>query len=597
MPVTFQGLVDRAAGLGIPFPVSSSMSREQLEAAIARARGTGSPLGVIGGGTAPVYRRRKRKVGGGIVPISPPDTLNPQQAAARWAAAHKKFNKRPVIDDPSADPGLASSDAYAFNPFAGMVPGQGFGGSLDDLPPGDLQAIIAAFGPDALMDVVGEGGVTIKVLRPDVEAAVGILIGREKNAATVAAAGVAGAASDYRADADTEIAQITGLSAQDVARIRAQAEGEVAAAGNLSAETIAGLQQEAALGVAEKSLIGQKYVADVQAAIARQTGLDAAAVATIETGAQERIATTQAQAQTGIAAINASVARELGLASGLDARFIAQAQAQADIEVAAKTGLSAQMVAAINGGAAQEVARQTGLSQQAIANIQAASQEALARLTGTDARFIAQVQGQATVAAAQAAANPFGLTADQFLGQQERQRAGDLARTQAQFNPFRLSTEQFLSEQAAERQGAMGRTRAQYNPFEQGRQDIYDLQTAVARGGLTPEQRLLEIEAAQQGQNFGNMLNFLGNPSAVGTAVGLGAVQPFGAGGQVIPFGVSPSQGQVGQALGGSLPSLANLRDESEEELLFRFGGAAARGITPSRLRRSFRSVTPFGVR
>lgn len=120
--------------------------------------------------------------------------------------------------------------------------------------------------------------------------------------------------------------------------------------------------------------------------------------------------------------------------------------------------------------------------------------------------------------------NPFGRSADE--DEQLRlalERGG-------------LSIEDFFKLQTQLGSSELANTQAQYNPFGFSTDQALDLQNSLARGGLSPQERLAEIQAAQQAQNLQTQLNFLGNPSALGAAVGSGLL-----GGQQFqtPFGGS----------------------------------------------------------
>ena len=211
--------------------------------------------------------------------------------------------------------------------------------------------------------------------------------------------------------------------------------------------------------------------------------------------------------------------------------------------------------------------------------------------------------------------NPYGFTATQGL-----EGIG------AQYNPYGFSAPQGLEgisrqfnpygETAADRLALSGMAQ---NPF--GRSALQDeqLQTALARGGLSAEQRLSEIRASNNPLNTQNLLSFLGNPSAVGSAVSLGGQGFLNqlAGGQGIPQQapqmMSPQQalpaptpaptGSADFSFGpmkpydpaAPTPTSANLQGSTEEEIRFLEGSAAAQGITPSALGQKVGRVTPGG--
>ena len=130
------------------------------------------------------------------------------------------------------------------------------------------------------------------------------------------------------------------------------------------------------------------------------------------------------------------------------------------------------------------------------------------------------------------------------------------------------------------------------------------------RGGLSPEQRIAEINAGQSGQNFANQLNFMSNPSAIGFASEQGL---FGSGNNQILQDInnSPEGNVPGSLFGFNSPSPAGaggnqttntgnfnantLRNASDEQIGFLQGAASAGGQTPSEFNQQVESFTPQG--
>ena len=258
------------------------------------------------------------------------------------------------------------------------------------------------------------------------------------------------------------------------------------------------------------------------------------------------------------------------------------------------------------------------------------AQDAAARQALAETQFNPYAETAADrLALAKQQFNPYDQTADNRT-----------ALINAQFNPYGFSQAQGLEgisrqfnpygETAADRLALAGMAQ---NPF--GRTQLQDqqLQTALARGGLSADERLAEIRASNNPLNTQNFLSFLGNPSAVGTAVSLGNqgfLNQLG-GGQGLPQQspqtlnpLAPLVQQLTEQLNeqnvasspavdtGSAdfsfgpmkpfdpaaptPTSASLRDRTEEELAFLEGSAAAQGYTPSALGREVAGVTPGGV-
>ena len=210
--------------------------------------------------------------------------------------------------------------------------------------------------------------------------------------------------------------------------------------------------------------------------------------------------------------------------------------------------------------------------------------------------------------------NPYGYASHQGLDAISRQfnpygegSADRLALQKAQFNPF--------GQDAADR---LALQEAQFNPYGRSQLEDQQLQALLARGGLSSDERLLEIQASNAPLNRQNILSFLGDPSAVGSAVALGGQGFFdqlsGTQGQsAVQTGgaIDPNTGQRmstpstgGQVanLGGAFfnpnaptPTANTLRGFSDEGIELLQGSAAGRGVTPSRLSQLVGSVTPGG--
>ena len=289
---------------------------------------------------------------------------------------------------------------------------------------------------------------------------------------------------------------------------------------------------------------------------------------------------------------------------------------------------------------------------------------------------------RAMVEAAEAQYNPFSRTAAGDRSLQDMLAQREIERTEAQFNPFGLSTAQGVqaiqdqfnpyAQDAAARQAlaetqfnpygqdAADRTAlisAQFNPYDfsqaQGlegisrqfnpygetaadrlalarmaqnpfdRSQVQDqqLQALLARGGLSASERLAEIQASNNPMNTQNLLTFLANPSAVGTAVQLGGQGFLNqlTGGQGIPQAApSPQQMMtpppspapmtptptgsadysfnVANPMSQPMMTEADLAQLTEEEQAMSIGAAAAQGLTPDAFKTEVRRVTPWGI-
>ena len=244
--------------------------------------------------------------------------------------------------------------------------------------------------------------------------------------------------------------------------------------------------------------------------------------------------------------------------------------------------------------------------------------------------------------------DPYGQDADartalisaQFNPYDYNQTQGLQALTR-QYNPYGFSQAQGLEgisrqfnpygETAADRLALAGMAQ---NPFGRNQFEDQMLQEALARGGLSADQRLAEIRASNNPMNTQNFLSFLGNPSAVGSAVSLGGqgfLNQLGGGqglpqqAQQSPQTLNPLAPLVQQLMDDRLASdpapavdtgsadfsygamkpydptapastQADFQDKTAEEIGFFEGSAAAQGVTPSALGRRTARVTPGGV-
>ena len=217
------------------------------------------------------------------------------------------------------------------------------------------------------------------------------------------------------------------------------------------------------------------------------------------------------------------------------------------------------------------------------------------------------------LALAQAQFNPYDQSA-----------ADRTALISAQFNPYNFSQAQGLEgisrqfnpygETAADR---LALARMAQNPFDRSQVQDQQLQALLARGGLSASERLAEIQASNNPMNTQNLLTFLANPSAVGTAVQLGGQGFLNqlTGGQGIPQAApSPQQmmtpppspapmtptptGSADYSFNVAKPMMteADLARQTEEEQAMSIGAAAAPGLPPSGCKTEVRGVTPWGI-
>ena len=296
----------------------------------------------------------------------------------------------------------------------------------------------------------------------------------------------------------------------------------------------------------------------------------------------------------------------------------------------------------------RSAAIQNATSNRAMVEAAEAQYNPFSRTAAGD-RSLQDMLAQREIERTKAQFNPFGLTTaqgvkaiqDQF--NPYMQNAADrLALAQAQFNPYdqsaadrtALISAQFNPYNFSQAQGLEGISRQfnpygetaadrlalarmAANPFDRSQVQDQQLQALLARGGLSASERLAEIQASNNPMNTQNLLTFLANPSAVGTAVQLGGQGFLNqlTGGQGIPQAApSPQQmmtpppspapmtptptGSADYSFNVAKPMMteADLARQTEEEQAMSIGAAAAQGLTPDAFKTEVRRVTPWGI-
>ena len=476
----------------------------------------------------------------------------------------------------------------------------------------DFEGIINLFGEDsALGKHVFTDGKGIEVINPLLAQLIDL---SDMQAGRVSVADIEEAHDNaakeiakFNRDAAVATAEAQGLSDQAVARIMSDAD-----------KYSAGMQRQASEGIATERRKSDEYIARQQLAGTRATAGGVALAAQHQRDAARDAAASQAGATTA-AAESARLGQEASATS----------QADAITAAAYSTRLGQEAAARSAAGGVTGAAESARLGQEAAAASQAgaASPFGFLQQGGTQAD-VASVYDQlnevglAQAAAAQLAAqdNPYGYAAAQVnpnTGVREF-RPSELAQIGAntpaafaargQEAAARAGATGFgalLSGDAAQQANANAILRAQTanNPYaaQQLGQDAARIDQ-ILRGGLSPEQRIAEINASQAGQNFANQLNFMSNPSAVGFATEQGLLNDINNSpegnlpGSLFGFN-SPSAAGAG---GGQTTNTGNfnmntLRNASDEQIGFLQGAAAAGGTSPSEFQAGAESFTPQG--
>ena len=112
------------------------------------------------------------------------------------------------------------------------------------------------------------------------------------------------------------------------------------------------------------------------------------------------------------------------------------------------------------------------------------------------------------------------------------------------------------------------------NPFGLSSQQFLNMQGTQARGGLSVEERLAEISAANEPERLAALMGAL-NPTVQGALQGFGMATP------------------------PTVPTISNIRNSSAERQQYLEGLFGSFGVSPSMLANLIQSVspgTPFGA-
>jgi len=358
----------------------------------------------------------------------------------------------------------------------------------------------------------------------------------------------------------------------------------------------------------EADMVLQKtqYQFDRQFDIAMQEGITAAQVTSIQAEAQKAIAIANQNIEQ--ARFNAQIAME-------ETRF--------ELETLRGTNEHAQMMAQLANTAEER------RNEFAIAGQRLATEEAIAETGAATTPFgyldqattpqgreqrIEDIQ-KVLAAEGLAGASPFGALAatpfqEGFAPEDPNlrwQTIADIQQAQAATNPFgALQLGQGMEDISTILRGGLtpeeqlAFARSQGNPFGFSPYQQISLQESLARGGLSPQQRLAEIQATGSPQQMANMLNFIGNPAAVGYATQTGMLQDIAdsPAGNIPAFAVGLNRPQVPPTASPAPPNptTAHLADLSASERGFLEGQYAALGKVPDDLYSEAEARTPKGT-
>jgi hypothetical protein len=406
---------------------------------------------------------------------------------------------------------------------------------------------------------------------------------------------------------EQQIAQVEAQGAADVARIEAEAQLNIAVQQGADAAAVEQLRLSAEKYVANKQAEANEFAAQAQAGAASPFGF------LQQGGTTEQLEEIYDQlnevglAQAGAQNVGAqdNIFSFAAANPNISLNQIAQLSANTPEAIAAR---AQQESTRLRAEADREIARiQSNVSldandkQLAIANVQATLERELEpnRLFNKLQGY--QIQAEAQRDVAQTQSNPFGLSNLDYIALQQSLARGGLtpfqrlAEANVQFNPF--------GQTAADIQRLQ---ETQYNPFGFSTQQGFDIAAAnaannpfaatqlgqdanridqILRGGLSAEQQRQLALANQAGQMQGNLLNFLGDPYAVGAAQTL-------TGGNIPGFSTQQLQ-QIADAPSGTLPAFAAGLNDSPFALPETQAIGGARGLEANFTQGQFQDLSP----
>lgn len=514
-----------------------------------------------------------------------PDDINPE---GTWVPGQSVggFGVGGFADDPTRRFNFSNIQGIGGEALRGLGGAEGLGGNLIN-----INELLGSIPDDELFYTVATELGEEQVLNPLVEQLLLIADsqGGRISEQQIAEAQIYGAVqvAQFEKDAAIRAAEIRGDSEEDVARIIAAADQNIATTQATSQEAIASLETEAQQAIATTQAGAQTAAAQAAAGAASpfgfmQQGGTSEQLANIYSNLNQvglaEAAAAESQAQAARLGAQGNIFSFAAGQEQFDPNQLAQIAANSPEAFAARAQVDA---ATAQADAQRDIARiqsSVGLDQNQkdylIAQVNSDAQRAVAAIQSAAQQAVAASQAAGQIGAARAGASGFGalLSGDTTVNDQ----ANAILRAQQANNPYAV---------------------AQLGDVEQSRID------QILRGGLTAEQRLAEIRANQEAQNFANQLNFISSPSAVGFASERGLLQDISNSpegnipGSLFGFNAPSAAGAGGgQTTNVGNYNLNTLRNVSDEQLGFLQGAAAAEGMTPSEFEAQAQAFTPQGV-
>ena len=402
---------------------------------------------------------------------------------------------------------------------------------------------------------------------------------------------------------ERELAQASNKTNIDIANIQSEASRFVATENGLAARDVAIFNKASAAEVAEITGLSKAQVANIQGDYNRQvavlTGLSQQEVASIQGANQLAVEKERLSSQETISDNQLSNAIKLAGLNNTNTATIAKAQNDAALAVATANNTSASEIAKLQGDDAYRLS-QMQISEQfkgeaEIAKLQKDYQKELATLTGTTEEQIASIQAQSNedINKARIAGEKEAYTAQQTFQSQEAQAQRDFesgeATAQRTFEGQQVTGQQTFQAQEAQldRDAQAENVRLQFlnglqpAEFAELQRDISrggltveqseNLAALVARGGLSAEERIAEMNAESRSDEMNTLISLLSNPQALGAFVTAISGE--------LPFETVPTMGQ--------------LAEMTPNRIQYLQGALSALGIDPTTFVRMAQSVTP----
>ena len=367
-----------------------------------------------------------------------------------------------------------------------------------------------------------------------------------------------------------DLADGTNQTQENVATTYADATRFVASENRLSAEEVALINSSSTIEAAEVTGMSRIRVEEIKSAwaqrIAEEANISVAQVNAANNAAMQANAREQIASAENIASWSNTSAQNIATITGSNALEVAQAQNAAAVILAEKNNTSVETVTQLQVTGAYDLAQMQMSGQfsneSAILTLQNDFQKELATLLNTTPERIAQGQNQAGL----------DLEAMRIQGQK------DYLSEQQTFEAAQAQLQREATADVAKTQFLAGLTPAEYSELQKdisrggmSVEESVSLSALVARGGLTPEQRLTELTAETRSSEMSALMSLLSNPSALGAFVtAISGELPFEA-----------------------VPTMSQLVDMTPNRIQYLQGALSAMGIDPQVFIRMAQDVTP----